>query len=173
MDWPRITIIIPSYNQASFLEEAMCSVLDQRYPALEMMVFDGGSRDGSKHIIEKYSRYLTAWYCEPDDGQSAAIDFGMSLASGVLAGWLNSDDILLPESLVSVAEAYGSSPEGGIFGGNLVFVDTGEKLPVSFACQRIPRDSRDWGSLRSAVREASFGREITLRPAGYAATFIT
>ena len=61
MKWPRLSLIMPSFNQETFLEEAICSVLEQDYPNLEFMILDGGSTDGSKAIIEKYGAHLTYW----------------------------------------------------------------------------------------------------------------
>jgi glycosyltransferase involved in cell wall biosynthesis len=121
--FPRITIVMPSFNQVAYLEEAICSVLDQHYPDLEFMILDGGSTDGSRDVIKRYVPYLAYCYSRPDKGQSAAIDDGMSRATGVLAGWLNSDDVLLPGALQCVADAYHLKPDGGLFGGNLVFID--------------------------------------------------
>jgi glycosyltransferase involved in cell wall biosynthesis len=123
MTLPRISVIMPSFNQAAYLEEAICSALDQNYPNLEFMILDGESTDGSPEIIERYASHLAYWYSRPDGGQSAAIDCGMSRATGALAGWLNSDDVLLPGALQSVAEAYLERPEGGLFGGNLMFIN--------------------------------------------------
>ena len=64
------------------------------------------------------------WYSQPDHGQSAAIDYGIKRGTGDLAGWLNSDDILLPDALNSIADSYKANPGQVIVSGNLVFIDT-------------------------------------------------
>lgn len=74
--WPRITIVTPSYQQAQYLEEAIRSVLLQGYPNLEYIVMDGGSRDGSVEIIQRYAPWLSYWQSQPDGGQSAALADG-------------------------------------------------------------------------------------------------
>lgn len=104
-DWPRVTIITPSYNQAAFLEETLRSTLLQGYPNLEYIVIDGGSTDGSRAILEKYSPWLDSWVSEPDRGQSDAINKGLARATGEWVNWLNSDDCLLPGALASLVNA--------------------------------------------------------------------
>src|SRR5438034_5705212 len=75
-EWPRITVITPSFNQVRFIEETIRSILLQGYPNLEYLILDGGSSDGSVDIIGKYSRWIDYWKSEPDGGQSAAINQG-------------------------------------------------------------------------------------------------
>lgn len=104
-EWPRVTIITPSYNQAGFLEETLRSVLLQGYPNLEYIVIDGGSTDGSRGILEKYSPWLDYWVSEPDRGQSDAINKGLARATGEWVNWLNSDDCLLPGALALLVNA--------------------------------------------------------------------
>jgi hypothetical protein len=104
-DWPPITVVIPSYQQGEFLEEALRSVLLQNYPSLECVVMDGGSSDGSRGIIERYRPWLSFARVERDRGQGHAINLGFSLGSGELFGWLNSDDFYLPGALRRVAGA--------------------------------------------------------------------
>lgn len=101
--WPAITVVMPSYNQAEFLEEAIRSVLLQGYPNLQFVVFDGGSSDGSKEIIQKYEPWLDYWVSEKDRGQSDAINKGFARAEGDIWAWLNSDDVYEPGALALAA----------------------------------------------------------------------
>ncbi|AFZ27924.1 glycosyl transferase [Cylindrospermum stagnale PCC 7417] len=103
-EWPKITIVTPNYNYGHFLEETIRSVLLQGYPNLEYIIIDGGSTDNSVEIIKKYEPWLTHWVSEKDKGQASAINKGIELATGKWFNWLNSDDILLQNSLKTLAE---------------------------------------------------------------------
>jgi glycosyltransferase involved in cell wall biosynthesis len=136
-DWPRISIVTPSYNQAQFLEQTICSVLDQGYPNLEYFVIDSGSTDGSVEIIRKYANHLTYWVSEKDHGQSHAINKGFQRATGDILAFINSDDYYLPGAFNCVAQEYLRQPFDLIAGacqhvdaaGNLLSVQKGN--PVS------------------------------------------
>jgi glycosyltransferase involved in cell wall biosynthesis len=78
------------------------SVLDQRYPNLEYIVMDGGSRDGSIKILECYDEHLAHWVSEPDEGQSWAINRALERATGDVVAYINSDDYYLPGAFDAV-----------------------------------------------------------------------
>ncbi|HEY4194330.1 MAG TPA: glycosyltransferase [Mucilaginibacter sp.] len=114
--WPKITVVIPSYGQAEFIEEAIRSVLLQNYPNLELIIMDGGSKDESKKILERYSPWLSYWQSEKDKGQGQAINMGFSIASGDYYGWLNSDDFYNENAFFVLASEIIRSNKGFYYG---------------------------------------------------------
>jgi glycosyltransferase involved in cell wall biosynthesis len=108
---PRISMVTPSFNQARFLEATMRSVLGQCYEALDYVVIDGGSTDGSMEIIQKYSPQLSYWVSEPDGGHGNALNKGFARTTGEIMGWLNSDDLHFPWTLALVGEIFSTFPE--------------------------------------------------------------
>jgi glycosyltransferase involved in cell wall biosynthesis len=115
-NWPKLTIITPSYNQAAYLEETIRGVLLQNYPNLEFIVMDGGSNDGSTAILEKYSPWISYWQSEKDEGQGQAINMGFSLGSGDYYAWINSDDYYLKDVFHLVIETFLNAKPKFIYG---------------------------------------------------------
>lgn len=109
--WPKISVVIPSYNQGQFIEETIRSVLLQGYPNLEFIIIDGGSTDNTIEIIKKYESWISYWVSESDRGQSHAINKGITSATGDILFWLNSDDIVLPGAFTRVAYEFLKCPE--------------------------------------------------------------
>lgn len=102
-NFPKISIVTPSFNQVQFIETTIESVLSQNYPNLEYIIIDGGSTDGSVEIIKKYQDRLHYWCSEPDAGQYDAINKGFQHSTGEIMAWLNSDDLHFPWTLKTVA----------------------------------------------------------------------
>lgn len=126
--FPRLSIIMPSYNQGKFIERSILSVLNQNYPNLEFIVIDGGSKDGTVEIIRKFERYLSYWVSEPDSGQSDALNHGFSKATGDIVGWMNSDDLYLPQAFTRTVEAFREHPAAGIVFGDWWEIDNVDKV---------------------------------------------
>jgi glycosyltransferase involved in cell wall biosynthesis len=114
---PKISIVTPSYNQGQFIEETICSVLDQHYPNLEYIIIDGGSTDNTVEIIKKYEKYLKYWVSEKDRGQSHAINKGLKYCTGDIFNWLNSDDLLTIDSLAYISEMFRKHPQIEVLSG--------------------------------------------------------
>lgn len=100
---PKISIVTPSFNQGKFIEDTILSVIGQGYPNLEYIIIDGGSTDNTVDIIKKYEDKIAYWVSEPDKGQSHAINKGFEKATGDIIGWLNSDDMYMPNCLAFIA----------------------------------------------------------------------
>lgn len=128
MNYPKISIITPSFNQGLFIERTIQSVINQNYPNIEYIIIDGGSSDDSVEIIKKYADSISYWISEPDTGQSNAINKGINRATGQFVTWLNSDDILLPNTLHSLAATHAKYPNCNWFAGNCVWIDKEDKI---------------------------------------------
>ena len=102
LNYNKISVITPSFNQGIFIEQTILSVIGQHYPNLEYIIIDGGSDDETLGIINKYDEYITHWVSEKDSGQSDAINKGFGMATGDILCWLNSDDYYLPGTLLNV-----------------------------------------------------------------------
>lgn len=103
-----ISIVMPCFQQVSFVEEAVRSVLEQADETVELIVMDPGSTDGTREKLQElkagYGDSLILVF-EPDEGQSDAINKGMALARGDILAWLNSDDRFLPGTLEQVTRS--------------------------------------------------------------------
>ena len=101
----KISVVTISFNQAKFLRQCMDSVLNQNYPDIEYIVVDPGSTDGSREIIESYGDRIVKVF-EKDSGPADGLNKGFSLATGDIYGFLNSDDILLPNAFKIVSKTF-------------------------------------------------------------------
>lgn len=128
MKYPKITVVTPSYNQGQFIEATLKSVIGQQYPNLEYIVCDGGSTDETVEILKKYTDRITWWCSEKDKGQSDAINKGMRRATGDIVCWINSDDVLLPGTLHTVAKFYHDHPDTDFANGYTVEMDRDGKI---------------------------------------------
>ena len=120
---PLVSIIVPSFNQASFLAATLDSLLSQDYPCLETLLIDGGSTDGSLDIIRGYASRLTRWVSEPDAGQADAINKGLKMANGEIVAWLNSDDLYLPGAVSEAVQALQANPDVGMVYADGILID--------------------------------------------------
>ena len=108
MKKPKISIITVCYNSEAHIEEAILSVINQSYDNKEYLVIDGGSKDGTLNIIEKYKDRIDYFVSEPDKGISDAFNKGIKAASGDIIGILNSDDFSIPLLKASLLPLSGS-----------------------------------------------------------------
>lgn len=120
---PKISIVMPCFNQVRFIERSILSVLNQDYQNIELIIIDGGSSDGTIDIIKKYQKNVAYWVSEPDHGQSDALNKGFARAIGDILGWLNSDDLYLPGAFRLAVNAFQEHPDRNIVFGDWLSID--------------------------------------------------
>jgi glycosyltransferase involved in cell wall biosynthesis len=116
MSRPSVFVVMPSYNQARFIRQAIDSVLHQDYQLLHLLVMDGGSADGTVEILRSYGDRLE-FVSGPDRGQSDALNRGLARACGDVVCWLNSDDAFMPGAIRAVADAFARHPDANFVHG--------------------------------------------------------
>jgi glycosyltransferase involved in cell wall biosynthesis len=124
---PMISIVTPSFNQASFILEALQSIQIQDYPNYEHLIIDGLSTDGTINLLEALpstsQNSRLRWLSEKDKGQSEALNKGFRRAKGDIIGWLNSDDRYLPGCFAHIVRAFEQNPTVDIIYGDYRVVD--------------------------------------------------
>jgi glycosyltransferase involved in cell wall biosynthesis len=125
---PKISIVIASYNQAKYLERTILSILNQKYNNFEILIIDGGSKDGSVEIIKYYEQFIQYWVSEKDNGQTDAINKGLKIATGDLLCFQNSDDLFCENAFQTVANYYTKNPNFEGYFGDLLFIDANDNV---------------------------------------------
>jgi glycosyltransferase involved in cell wall biosynthesis len=124
----QISVVLTSYNQVAFLERTMNSIANQNYAALELIVMDGGSSDGSQDIIGQYRDIISHYESGRDGGQAAAINKGFAIATGDFIAWQNSDDLYLSGFLRAVDEAVRAYAETDLLIANSYVIDAEDRI---------------------------------------------
>jgi glycosyltransferase involved in cell wall biosynthesis len=125
--YPKITVVMPTYNQGNFIEESIRSVILQNYPNLEFIIVDGGSTDQTVEIIKKYEPWISYWQSKKDKGQGNAINLGFSIASGDYLGWMNSDDLYNINGLYELAKEIMKSDKDFYYGDAIEISEDGSE----------------------------------------------
>ncbi|MCP4937423.1 MAG: glycosyltransferase family 2 protein [bacterium] len=99
---PLVTVIIPVYNGARYLNEALCSIAAQTYRPLEITIVDDGSTDESRQLVNAARERLNiplSYHYQSNQGPSAARNLGVDRTNGELIAFLDADDVWLPQKL--------------------------------------------------------------------------
>lgn len=130
---PLVSVLTPSFNQASWLESNLRSVEAQTYRPVEHIVVDGGSLDGSVDILRRSTARGLKWISEGDDGQADALNKALSLSTGEIIGWINSDDAYIDRRAIAWAvDAFVSDPLVDVVYGEVVLVDASGLILQAF-----------------------------------------
>ena len=146
----RVSVVIPLYNHARFITEAVASALAQGPLLREVIVVDDGSTDGSAAVMQALSETdeRIVFWSQPNRGAHAAINAGLHRATGELLAILNSDDVYAPDRLARLAAALDADPGAGLAASGLRFIDgsgAAQPNPWHTAALATLRESGDAG----------------------------
>lgn len=122
-----LSVIVPSYNSSSFVEENLLSIKQSYSQDVEFIFVDGGSTDSTMEIVESYKDLFAVIISEPDQGQSDAFNKGFKLARGEYLTWLNSDDVFCPGALAQAVE-WIKKERLPWYAANVVYIDAESRI---------------------------------------------
>ena len=125
---PKISIVIPTYNDGRFIERCILSITCQEYSNLELIVIDGGSTDDTVEIIKKFDKFIFYWVSEKDRGQSHAINKGFKICTGEIITFFSSDDIYVLGSFDRVIKKWEKWKDFGIYCGGFQYIDENDSM---------------------------------------------
>lgn len=134
-----LTVVVPTKNRARYLRATIDSILNQDYPAIECIVIDGASIDGSDKILQSYGDRIR-WISEPDTGPFDAINKGWAMASGQVLAWLNADDTYTQGAVGCAMHFLATHPDVSVVHGACGLTDGDGNLSFLLAAPRWDLD---------------------------------
>ncbi|MCW3090214.1 MAG: hypothetical protein JWP81_1283 [Ferruginibacter sp.] len=123
IDNPCISVLMPAYNAASYIKEAILSVLEQSFTSFELLVINDGSTDDTEKVVRSFSDPRIRFFEQSNRGVAAALNRGLSVASAPLIARFDADDICLPGRLKIQYDFMIAHPEYIIIGSDADFID--------------------------------------------------
>ena len=125
---PKVSVIIPTYNRAYFLKEAIESVLKQTYPHFELLIIDDGSEDETATVVSRYQDKRIRYLFIPHQGVSKARNVGIKEARAKLIAFLDSDDLWLPKKLELQVKFFQNRPDALICQTEEIWIRYGRRV---------------------------------------------
>ncbi len=161
---PDLTVVMPTFNQRRFIEDALQSVVAQKQELggrMEIIVVDGASTDGTLAVLERWAtrfpgvfRYLS----EPDHGPAEAVNKAVAMARAPTVGWLNSDDLYCPGAAARACGALASHREWVMVYGEADHVDEDGAVMGRYPTQRPDRQLLSWADGCPICQPSAFFR---------------
>jgi glycosyltransferase involved in cell wall biosynthesis len=163
---PSLSIVTISFNQATFLEDCLLSVISQRVPNCQYIVVDPGSTDGSRDVLARYANRIDIRILEPDRGPADGLNKGFAAATSEIFGYINADDRLLPGSLEYVQQTFSSRPDVDVICGTIRIIDRmGRSSPRMRTADRFDF-ARYAAGICTVGQQATFFRRSAFEKAG-------
>lgn len=127
-DYPLVTVLIPCYNAQAYLQESIESVLNQTYPNIEIIAINDGSTDNTLNILNIYNNKIKI-FTTKNNGQSAAINYGLERSNGKFIKCFDSDDVMMPTAIENQVNSILSLKSNNVaVYGNLYRIDQDGKI---------------------------------------------
>lgn len=133
MNNPLISVIIPTFNRATFLEKCLLSIKNvilNDYFNIQVVVVDGGSTDGTAHVIEKFAAENILFISEKDHGAAEAINKGIRIAHGQIIRYFSDDDEMLSGETKTIVEYFSDHPDIEVVGGQAIYFKDDGAHPI-------------------------------------------
>ncbi len=140
----RVSIVTPTYNRPRWLPDAIQSVLAQTYPDIELIVVNDGSTDNTEEVLEPYMDRIVYIYRE-NGGQGAALNTGITAATGEYICRVDDDDLYMPEKVELQVEMFQQNPQLGLVAGDGYIIDSEGEITDT---KKVPDYSRHGAFLR-------------------------
>lgn len=170
---PKVSVIIPAYNSAKYLPDAIASVLEQTYTSYEIIVINDGSTDNTREVIEPYLDRIR-YFEQENQGVSATRNRGIYLARGDLIAFLDADDLFFPDKLAKQAAILEAQPEIGLVNsGFRLITEDGAEITTIERWHKIPELTPEVWLLHKPVLPSAmmFRKEWLLKVSGFDSRF--
>lgn len=163
----KFSVVMISFNQGQYLEEAIRSVVSQGHSNVEFIVVDANSTDDSNQILEKYRSSIDCLIVESDYGPSDGLNKGFGRASGEILSFLNSDDAYAAGAIGFAAEYFEANPEIDILLGSGYFIDSASNILKPVISTKFLPSLYIYGGVTLFQQGAFFRREVFQRIGGF------
>lgn len=164
---PLISIATISFNQKKYLQQAIDSVVQQTADDTEYLMFDGGSSDGSREVIESQAESFSFWQSCVDGGPASALQQALQRSRGEYFMYLNSDDFLLPGAIDSIRDAIQRFPKIDVFYGNGLTLDERRRTVSKTFSDRWNLKDYARGAVSIFQQSCALRRESALEVGGF------
>ncbi len=174
MTAPLVSVVIPTYNRADLLPQALESVFSQTYGRVEVLVVDDGSTDTTASVLDSYGQRLR-WFRQANAGPSAARNRGIAEAQGTYVAFLDSDDLWLPTKLEQQVAVFREHPGTGMVGGGCRYIDAaGHPLPGETRCPPVLplEDFQIFTALPGSASNATIRKDVLDHVGGFDPTLL-
>jgi len=122
--WPLVSVILPVYNQADLLHNAVKSILNNRYPRFELIILDDGSTDDIDSVLSEFGLHSKIRvYRQPNQKLPRALTHAHKFARGTFITWTSADNLLEPNTLQTLVDGLLSNPDAALVYGDVRLID--------------------------------------------------